>query len=305
LLSSAHRYITLAMRIIRHGRLRHSGYDFNQLRTESLTKLSEFLHTCPGSNLRKPTFWKSAFLKNAVLRNILAQGAFIKSCVQKKGGHLSVPSLTISYIRIPKAASTSLSLRMLEILHPTLQEKQLNPTQINHLTDMFLHSTVSQHETSYLFFTVVRNPFARIVSVYRSFFEKPSEDFIYTDYLFGILKKNISFKEFVRRIVDIPDLLKDQHIKPQHIFLSYYKKNNIDVMILKLEDTQTLQDFLANHALSLPKINSSTTAYDYRSYYDAETIDIVYKLYTEDLITFRYMTEYNDLKQYVNNKRTL
>lgn len=227
--------------------------------------------------------------KNTIVRNLVAQLAFLKSSLKIKGGHLTTNFL--SYIRIPKSASTSMNKEMLEKMYPALKQKPITEKQINFLTDANLEDSI---ENSSTLFTIVRNPFSRLVSVYRDFFENKNND-IYSDYLFGVLQKNISFSEFVDRIVNIPDPLKDQHIRPQHTYLKYYEKKNMNIQVFNLEDPEKLNQFLSQHGMKLSHLNKSAEHYDYRSYYNVDTLSKVSELYSIDIDRFGYKTAMEDL----------
>lgn len=269
-------YFQLLRLVIQHGKFRHSGENFNQTRQQSLKELQEFIPSIDSHKLNSST-----------TNSIIAQAAFIKNSFQQKGSHLSAGQL--SYIRIPKSASTSMSAALLEKIYPTLSQYKLDEVQINFLTDVNLQ--VHLEDVSKTYFTIVRNPFGRLVSVYRDFFENKGSHFIYRDYLFGILPQSLTFSEFVNRISCIPDRLKDQHIKPQHLFLQYYEKQNISVKVFKLEDPEQLNAFLKEHALQLPHLNKSQRGYDYRQYYTPALLKKVSTLYQSDLEKFGYSLE--------------
>jgi len=184
---------------------------------------------------------------------------------------------------------------MLEKMYPALKQKTITEKQINFLTDVNLQRERAESSVT---FTIVRNPFSRLVSVYRDFFENKT-NFIYRDYLFGILRQNISFSEFVDRIVNIPDRLKDQHIRPQHTFLKYYEKHMINIKVLKLEDPEELNQFLSQHGMQLPHLNKSREHYDYLSYYDADTLDKTRELYKVDIERFGYQSILLELQNHL------
>lgn len=275
-----------------HGRWRHSGENFNQNRKEGLKELQDFI---PGRVIEMGGNAGSFLWKNSVTRNLIAQFAYIKSSYQTKGGHLSTHGL--SYIRIPKSASTSMNKALLEKIYPALKQKTVTDKQINFLTDVNIQYEIGNGSN---FFTIVRNPLSRLVSVYRDFFENTNH-YIYRDYLFGVLPQGISFAEFVERIARIPDRLKDQHIRPQHTFLKYYEKKNLEVKIFKLEEGKELNQFLQPYAMQLPHLNKSTEPYDYRSYYDTNTLDNVCKIYQIDIERFGYQEEYKQVAEYVGS----
>jgi hypothetical protein len=269
-------YFQLLSLIIQHGTFRHSGESFNQTRQESLKELQEFIPSIDSHKLNRGT-----------TNSIIAQAAFIKNSFQQKGGHLTAGQL--SYIRIPKSASTSMSAALLEKIYPALNQHKPTEIQINFLTDVNLQVHVK--DASKTHFTIVRNPFSRLVSVYHDFYENKDSHFIYRDYLFGILPQSLSFAEFVDRISCIPDRLKDQHLKPQHLFLEYYEKQNISVKTFKLEDPEKLNVFLKEHTLQLPYLHKSQVAYDYREYYSPSLLKKVSVLYQSDLEKFGYSLE--------------
>ncbi|HET9054192.1 MAG TPA: sulfotransferase family 2 domain-containing protein, partial [Cyclobacteriaceae bacterium] len=158
-------YLQLAVQLLKHGTLRSAKQDFNTNRANSLETLPEFIPAGKSVSRR------------ASVPNLVGQAAFIRSSFRKQGGHLSAEGM--AYIRIPKSANTSVSYAMLVKKYPALKEKKPNETQINFLADVNLlpmKETAGEH-----FFTVVRNPFARLVSVYRDFFETNHAEFIYAD----------------------------------------------------------------------------------------------------------------------------
>lgn len=236
---------------------------------------------------------KSTGHTKSSIHNLIAQLAFIKSSFRKKGGHLSVENL--SYIRIPKSANTSVSYAMLVKKYPALKAQNPDEARINFLADVNLHAArEAGHET---FFTVVRNPFARLVSVYRDFFETNRAEFIYAGYLFGILPQKISFAEFVNRISRIPDRLKDQHFKPQHLFIEPYESKGISIKSFQLEESPELESFLKEHRMELTHRNKSAVTYDYTQYYSPYVLRQVFEIYECDIKKFGYLPVYDDLKQ--------
>ena len=261
-----------------------NGFDFNRDRLERLVPLRRY---CPVDDHSEHGI-KTRIVKNPYLRPWVADAAYIKQAIKPKGGHLTVVPLGICYIRIPRAASTSISYSMLGANFPELKNDSPSVEQINALTDVHLRRRLTDNEKQMVFFTAVRNPFERIVSVYREFFEQKRGHFIYEDYLFGILRRNLSFKEFAERVKLIPDVLKDQHLKPQHHFLRFYEQNKLAVRILKLEQPEILKDFLHESGLNFDTLNQSDTPYDYRQYYDPDTVRAVKSIYAGDVTRFGY-----------------
>ncbi len=290
---------SLTKLIIRQGRLPERRYDYQKMRSEKLVDLRAFCPVLPLTFIGKFKKWIHRRLS---MGYIPAQAAFIKSAWRPSAGHLFVPKINLAYVRNPKAGSTSLCYAMLLSLHPELKKFDLSAEKINLLADVNLKREILPIDKAAIFFTVVRNPFARIVSVYHDFFERPSSTFIYEDYLFGILKKELSFSEFINILQTIPDRLKDQHLKPQHIFLNYYKQRGNEVFFFKLEEQHQIRTFLADFHLTMPVLNKNDSAYDYRLYYNKNTLEKVYQLYFQDITLFGYSAEYNSLRDYIDIK---
>ena len=138
-------------------------------------------------------------------------------------------------------------------------------------------------------FSIVRNPFSRLVSVYKGIFETEGDrPFIYQNYLGGILPKYLSFNEFVFRICQIPDRLKDQHIKPQYLFIKPYQKMNLKVQIFKLEEPGPINEFLSRYKMDFPHLNKGTNGSNYNDYYSKKTKNIVEEMYAHDFELFNY-----------------
>lgn len=262
--------------------LREHRLDFAAWRAESLKGLE---HLLPEPH--QITSTDKGLSKNPVLFNLLASASQVKNSFKEEGGHLHSTQHKLFYIRIPKAASTSISSQMLALINPKTKHELLSPTQLNFITDAWLKTEINE-VNQHIGFTVVRNPLERLVSVYKDIFlntdEKP---FIYQNYLGGILPKNLSFDEFVNRISRIPDRLKDQHFKPQHLFVRPYLKKGIDVKIFKLEKPELIMEFMAGYGMDFPHINKSSST-DYMDLYSTKTLKIVQNMYVHDFKLYDY-----------------
>lgn len=300
MLTSIQSPFSLLYMIVRFGRLKHSGKDFNKERAEALQTLQAFVPKSSAPLI--PLGWldpvKTFFMKSAYLRSIITQASLAKESVTPHGGHIHAAFLNISYIRIPKSASTSLSYSMLKTIYPGLSAIPLDSKEINFLTDANLRRSISSSDSNDIFFTVVRNPFARIVSVYRDYLESPGEN-VFEDYLFGILSKGLSFKDFIKRVEGIPDMLKEPHLKPQHHFIDYYRKKNPNIVILNLEKPEEVNSFLSIYSLEMPVLNASSDSYDFRDFYDQETFERVARMYRIDVKMFRYEQDQQGLREIV------
>lgn len=286
----------LTSRMLTHGKLHQTGPDYSAMRMKTLSELATF---CPPGLLEE-AYARQTIVKNPYLKSCLAQAAFFKNALKAQAGHLCFPAVRLAYIRIPKAGSTALSYAILKGRFPDLEGKHLTAEKINFLADVNLASEIIGPEKATTFFTVVRNPFRRIVSFYYNFFERAGKEFVYEDYLFGIFRNDMSFKTFVKLVEVIPDRLKDQHVRPQHVFLKYYEKRNVRLITFRLEEASPLREFLSDFGLSADVINKSDGIHDYRHYYDQETLEVVYRIYRKDVSKFGYADEYAALQRFVS-----
>lgn len=287
--------LSFLVHVLRYGRLHNGVYDFQQERQRLLAGMEDILkshkYKAAGTGIKG---------RSRLTRTLVAEAAFVKSNIPSRGRHLSTADDKLRYVRIPKAASTALCGTILRDRFPPLQTRTLSAGQINAITDVCLEETVNAKVPAE-FFTVVRNPFSRIVSVYRELFERRQGNFLYEDYLLGILKPHWPFREFVKIACAIPDVLKDQHFKPQSCLLSHYDKRRVGVHVLKLEEPATIRDFLLAHGLNLADIRRSEP-YDYSLYYDGETLETVRAAYKRDILRFGYEDVYHDLRSTVEQR---
>lgn len=277
-----------AVLILRRGRLRHSGFDFREERNRLLRDVK-----VATPHAVRSTF-KEFLLKNRFMRTLISEAAFVKNRMREHGGHLTSADGKLAYVRIPRAASTASCKAILRDRFPSFPLDAMTPEQLNAVADQYIVKTIAKGEDIEMF-TIVRNPFSRIVSVYREFFEEKKGHFLYEDYLMGIFRRDISFREFIDIVRVIPDRLKDHHLIPQHRLLRYYDKRGIDVRAFRMEQEGTAASYLAAHGLKLEVIHESSQVYDYRSYYDRETLARVKTIYEGDIVRFGYHAVYPDL----------
>lgn len=268
--------------LLRESKLNNPIEDLNGWRAQSLQGLENYLPN-PISTANSNQW----VLNHPYLFNLVATAAHIKNSFDDTTGHLLVENAGLFYVRIPKSGSTSILSELLGLLHPALKKEKLSATQLNFLADAWQQANL-QNLTSFTGFTFVRHPLARLVSVYRDIFESTEKrPFIYQHYLAGILPKNIAFDEFVSRISLIPDTLKDQHLKPQYLFLRPYLTKGIKINVMKLEDTDSIVSFLEPYGLGFPHLNQSPI-YSYPDYYSKKSLLVAQKMYAPDFHVFNY-----------------
>ena len=154
-----------------------------------------------------------------------------------------------------------------------------------------LCKTIRQIDDSYMPFTVVRNPYTRIISCYKNKFTSIENlmysGFEFDGYLGGVLHRNMSFEEFVRIICQIPDHLCDRHFRTQYygINLMQIPSSNIH----KLEDVN-LNTTLSRYGISLDKKENASNSYsNLENYFSSDLYKIFNRKYLRDFEEFNYV----------------
>lgn len=205
-------------------------------------------------------------------------------------------SRQLVYVRILKCASTSFLKEFLPSLDPALEGQPLSDEQVDALAFHYLKKKLSERESTYTKLALVRNPFHRLVSVYLDLFDPRATHFSYEAYWFGILRKEMTFGDFVKTIAAVPEYLRGPHFASQHYIISTAAGR--DVTWYRIDkDTQQLDDFLRKFSIALPHRNRREVSYDYRTYYTPEILAQAWPLCCSDVHHFGYHEEYAALQR--------
>ena len=170
------------------------------------------------------------------------------------------------FIHIPKTAGTSISTYFNE------QQTRLRIQPDKHETIHHIKHRFSNIYNSYSKFTIVRNPYDRMVSWYSFLKDRIGSG------AFNV----IPFKEWVK------DISKLWHISDPYYFAGPQCAWIDDtVVVLKYENLKEDLNNFFNEEIDLPVMNKSKRK-DYLSYYDKESLDIVYEKHKEDFEKFNY-----------------
>lgn len=214
----------------------------------------------------------------------------------------------IAYLNIGKTGCSSIRKALLECDIPGVEVD--DNQEIHRYTNSLIKYKLKGKDRERFIFAFVRNPFDRIVSLYKNKFRSlrnlDVEGFIYTDYLNGIFHPQMSFDEFVETMVKIPDRLADRHFKSQYCMI--YEVPDLPVRFVgKFENLSGDFEQLRKRfpALGeLPHFNKSSAGSDYRAFYNHYTASLVAERYRRDIEEFHYEAERDDLFAYLDSRRT-
>lgn len=206
------------------------------------------------------------------------------------------PEKKFVYLRIPKAANSTVTALLWNQLHQEIYDSKTPTKKIkkSFLTALDLNITQSkQAKEEYFFFTIVRNPFDRVLSAY---LQKFKSDIYRRRYGKDISKAgngDINFHSFCKFLA-IKGVNKDPHWIPQHKFI-WPNLSRIDY-VGKFENLHNdliniFNRLFHNYTIDLNTYYGPgrTNASELRaSYYNKESKDIIYNIYIKDFELFKY-----------------
>ncbi len=192
----------------------------------------------------------------------------------------SMPSLELIYVNSPRCACTttkSLILSQLE-LEMGIEE---DFDSVHSLFSSNLSGEINvysrlDYAPDYYSFTIVRNPFARVVSFYVGKGGGPISRRVYN------YSEGDTFPDFVKKIYQIGTSRFEPHLIEQY---RGFRVAQLD-KIIRLENyNKEIKEVL--NVKDIPQYNASGKK-DYRSYYDHESRQMVEELYAKDLEMLNY-----------------
>lgn len=207
----------------------------------------------------------------------------------------------LAYFPIPKVASSTIK-RLFAVLDGRPAEG--NPhfdLDLDYGRARDLRQTYADYHT----FTIVRNPWDRLVSCYTDKIAGLSSDpdfagrhdihsgFLRYNRLSGrrIFSKSMSFAEFVGAVSWIPDLVADEHFRSQYRMFTAPSGQSLAQTILRFEDfPDSLDELLSQHGA--PPLRdtrrNSTARLTYATYYDNRLKRKVARRYRRDINQLGY-----------------
>lgn len=185
-------------------------------------------------------------------------------------GIMACPDRKFIYMKPTKTGGTSIYRNTLQKLVPGMLDMKTNPTEFSEWFDELNDETL---ETYYIF-SVVRNPWDRIVSV-AAYFDIP-------------FKKLVKNFESYRKETEI-----EIHTRPLSLYTHLADKPYIN-QFCRFESLQAdfnlVCDRIGIARINIPHSNRSKHKH-YSEYYDQETRELVEELYADDIRHFGYICE--------------
>lgn len=192
---------------------------------------------------------------------------------------VAVPELGTAFMSMPKCAGSSVRAGLMRKLDPENWHKQ---GHLDRWVSLHYYSRGQMRESSLFRFSVVRNPFDRLVSCWANR--------VRGGHLAGPRGKEWTFEEFVH-LLHTRALRNDRHIAPQTWMLLDREQPLVDHLLrfeTLAEDWKVIQDYCG--LAPLKHLNKSEHDH-YQTYYTDELRYIVHGLYWQDLRLLGYNFE--------------
>ena len=182
------------------------------------------------------------------------------------------------FVHIPKNAGTSI-----KIFFGMKGPKDMLPLS-QHDTIKDIKEKIPNKYKEYKKFTIVRNPYSRMISWFFYLKKKTNP----TNFITGEVnkeqlefKKNVDFKQWVKSDFKYFNVYSRDLLMPQY--------NWVDetVTVLKFENLKEELEKFFKYKINIPH-NNATNHEKYINYYDQESLDIVYDKYKKDFEKFNY-----------------
>lgn len=207
--------------------------------------------------------------------------------------------LSYAFLTVPKAANTSVKIALLSTIHrrpdETLEGHPLS--SLVHRQDLDLlpyerKAGIVRSPVDFAF-TVVRNPWDRLVSCYKS---KVDTDSFHGPFAHYGMYRGMPFATFVEWVATTEDARAEIHFRSQMAILTH-RRRLLPSFVLRFEKLDRhwplVQSYFCDtHTIDIPRLTVSNVSRnpsdDYQSYYDARTKDLVYKRYRSDVDVLGY-----------------
>jgi len=193
-----------------------------------------------------------------------------------------IDSLNLVYVNSPRCACTSTKLLLTDLMGIDFDKEScdIHNAFMDILPSIKKYQDIQQTNSDYYKFTVVRNPYARVVSFYVGKGGGAISREIY-NYVDGD-----TFRNFVRKIYDLGMGNFEEHLIEQYKGFRVEYMDTVICLESYTEGIKQITDMFDKDVGVLWKNQSGKE--DYREYYDNETKQMVRELYSTDLEMLGY-----------------
>ena len=159
-------------------------------------------------------------------------------------------------------------------------------------------------------FTYVMNPYERLIYFYENQCsqmklqikkEAGISNFNKENYLLGYLRCNLSFEDFIEKVVKIPDECADENFIPQY-YKIYANEECLVNYFEKVETFSSLKKIQKKFNLEGLDRYKCVTTPNWFTYYNIRTANLVHEYFKMDFLLLGYEDEYKKLIQYIKKK---
>lgn len=196
------------------------------------------------------------------------------------------------YIPIPKVATTSMKMLLFEYEGIPIS----NTVHETRYPECWHWGMIQRRD--YFKFGIVRNPYSRLYSCYRSKIKQ--QPITNANFKNGVAKsigihkglfwKGMSFDDFVRSVCRIPDWVADDHIKSQHLLLYWLGHRRVDFVgrLESLEhDCRYIFTKIGIGNVEIPHLQKGSHS-SFQQHYTTEIAELVANRYSRDFASFGY-----------------
>ncbi|MEP0295836.1 MAG: sulfotransferase family 2 domain-containing protein [Reichenbachiella sp.] len=226
--------------------------------------------------------WKKFLLKFPVIGQIVSLTSLYRDQRRWPIFVYHWPEKKLAFVRISKNASTTILASIMKAQFPHLDITTWSVDEINLLAQASMKPYI---EEGYNSFTVVRHPIDRLKSCYFDQVLDRAELSYFSRLYFGIFPKDISFYQFVKRVMNIPDELKEIHFRKQVKCIP----QDIELRIFKYEEfDEELTAFLESYEVIVKNMTLNKRTRTPTIINHGEIKSLIMEGYKEDFIKFGY-----------------
>jgi len=195
--------------------------------------------------------------------------------------------LKLAYVNSPRNGCTTVKSILASVLGIKLGDTIF--TDIHRLFRSSAFETFHQEDhiqfvpEDYLRFSIVRNPFDRVVSFYEGKIRQDDKN--HKRRFYGV-DRDVEFAEFVKKLARRGRHKLGTHLCPQYIGLNVPQLDTVVRFESFTEGLQPIMDYIG-YEKPIPHLNDSKRK-PYQTYYNTESRDIVKELYADDLYELKY-----------------